>query len=257
MKGDTCALDRDSDSGKRLIALSDRLSPLMGIQSGSEIGPLYDRGVIPLDSVEINGFGGWIRAACEASLDSATLSGQISEAESRARTLANDPVRPLLDATREAIRIVEQTYQITAVDLGGVTTTLQRYAQLDVVNAYFVDQEQVRLLATFSFYPGATTFGGETQPQTIEDRLVISLGYSLANIVENSESSQSGENGSANQSEQMAFTLGLSYRFTPTLSLGGGLAVLEGGDMDGYVSFSFDLGGIPFLKELFARLPSE
>jgi hypothetical protein len=127
----------------------------------------------------------------------------------------------------------------------GATTTLQRFGQLDVVNGYLLGRKEVRLLASFSFYPGQLAYGGEITPHSWRDRLILNVGYSLATTVGDDDD---------DEDERDIVTVGAGYRINELVSVGAG-QWFDGRDNDWYVQLSGDIGAIPFLRGLFARNP--
>lgn len=242
-RGSCIGANLTPDQQQRVIGLLDRVSPLRTVLP-EDYPRHYAAGTLPLDPALLEGFAAAVRAACPSLPDQ-----QLRELTEIAVALTRNEIAPVLEAIRAAARLVEESYRITVVDgFGGATTTLQRFGQMDVVNAYFLGRDEARLLATFNFYPLALRFGGEIRPHDGADRLLASVGYSFATPVA-TDDVDAGDEG-----PPTAFTAGLSYRINELFALGGG-AWFIGGDRDWYVSLSGDLGAVPALRELFARLP--
>ena len=92
--------------------------------------------------------------------------------------------------------------------------------------------------------------GAERSPHGVDDRLVLTIGYSLAEVTKPDDQSQSAD------SIGTVFAAGVGYRINSALTIGAGRMLGRGPD-HWYLSFSGDIGTLPFLKDLFARLPRE
>jgi hypothetical protein len=229
------------DSGRALDRLLQQLAPLRNVATAEALAALYDNKVLPLRVDTPEDVGIWIREACA---DSRRLETLATRQVARVRALTQDPLTPFHQAIAAAKEALRNSYEIAAVDaFGGFTTTLQRFGQLDVVNAYVFDREEVHLVATFGFYPLRRRYGAEREPHSFGDHLVLTVGYSVATPVRGAESSEA---------EGGLFTAGAGLRVNQTLSLGAGKAFIDG-NSHWYVNLSFDLGSIPGLENAFAR----
>jgi hypothetical protein len=239
LSGPPCVATRAGADLTRFRALVARLGPLAAVARGADIAPLYrpGSGLLPLTAEDARDLVRFLDTACRGAMNQAAL----DDLATPILALARDPLGPLLAAVGAAQHLVEQSWTVTAVDaFGGATTTLQRYGQIDIVNAYVADRDEARVLVTFSFYPLKRRYGGERLPHEVGDQLLVSIGYSVATTTSDASS------------EPRAFTLGLTYRFNAALSVGGGVAVIDRRSY-GYASFAFDVGSIPGLAGLFAR----
>jgi hypothetical protein len=245
--GGVCSVEKTPSVASARIELDrlrQRLAALRSVSTGEELIALYDRKVLPLKIDNPDDVATWIRQACARTDPSPQLETLALQQAATVRSLSRDPLTPfnqLIAAAREALR---NSYEIAAVDaFGGFTTTLQRFGQIDIVNAYVFDREEVRLLATFSFYPLRRRYGAEREPQSFGDHLVVTVGYSVATTV---------KKAGATTDDGGMFTAGGGLRVNQTLGFGAGKAFI-GGDSHWYVNMSFDLGSIPGLENAFAR----
>lgn len=230
------ALGSDQTAFRALVG---RLAPLRAASTAADVAPLYARvgGVLPLSPDDVTRLVRWLDAACRGHINQTALDGLAAVVVD----LGRDPLGPLLEALAAARSLVDEMWTITSFDaFGGATTTLQRYGQIDVVNAYLPTRDEARVLVTFSFYPLKRRYGGERLPHDLGDQLVLSVGYSVATTVPDSTS------------DRRALTAGVMLRFNATLAVGGGVALIDRRTY-GYASLSFDIGSIPGLAQLFAR----
>jgi hypothetical protein len=236
--GLTCS--PSTPQGRRVRAVLAMLNGIPALRAGSPVAPLYTQGRLPLPDTLVNPFAADL-GACGEFLDPA---GQAQTLQ----PLTASPVQALFDAAEQAKRVVEESFQLTSTDLyPGVTTTLQRFGQVDVSNAFFGTPDDSRILTTFSFYPGDLRYGGEIQPHEANDRLLVTLGYSVATVTASDD---------AGAPQGRAYTVGVGFRLTPQLSVGGGRWFSEQKKRGWYVNFSGDLGSIPGLQGLFVRSPN-
>jgi hypothetical protein len=231
----------DADRRRRYQAVLAQTAPLTAAQSWTDIAPLFSSGALPVADSLVDAFGA-DAAACTG------LPGLAAAGAQFLPPLKRNRLQPLLQAVADARRVVEQTFQLVSTELfPGATTTLQRYGQVDVSNAFFGESD-ARILTTISFYPGDLRYGGEIQPHSANDRWVVSLGYSLTAAMEaDDEDSSKGK----------AYTAGLGYRLNPRFSIGAGRWFSEEKKDGWYLSFSGDLGMIPGLQQLLVRSPNQ
>lgn len=247
IEGNTCsrpgtqpsATARDSAS---LRELAESLARLARAVERSAIADLYDNGVLPLETRRVDDLGRLLTAAC-GGIDST----QVGRLTQFAAGLVSNPFGPLLAVMVAARQLVEQSFSVTAVDYQGLTTILQRYGQLDVVNAYFFDTKEARLVATFSIYPAALRYGAERDPQIADDRFVVQVGYSLTRTV---------AAASDTTPDATVFVVGVGLRLNSAVGIGFGRAIGRG-IRSWYLSVSGDLGSVPFLQDLFVRKPAQ
>jgi hypothetical protein len=229
----------DVNQSRRYRAVLALSTPLLAVRTGADIAPLFSTGALPLPDSLVDAFGA-DAAACMGNPGLAAGAQYLTP-------LKRNRLQPLLQAVAEARRVVEQTFQLVSTELfPGATTTLQRYGQVDVSNAFFGESD-ARILTTISFYPGDLRYGGEIQPNGVDDRWVVTLGYSLATAMEaDDEASSKGK----------AYTAGIGFRLNPRFSIGTGRWFSEEKKDGWYVSFSGDLGMIPGLQQLLVRSPN-
>lgn len=219
------------------------MADLVSASSVENVVTLYQGHLLPLKRVNPDTMQARFLLACGGTNPSLKVQRIGGIVRAAVEGMAFDPVTPFTQAAEAARRAVRNSYRLTAVDaFGGFTTTLQRFGQLDVVNAYIFELDEARVLATFSLYPFRQRYGAERQPHSWADKIVITVGYSVATTVK----------GNAAAADRGLFTLGLGLRLNPTMSLGGGGA-FSGGNAYWYGSLSLDLGSIPGLEQLFAR----
>lgn len=217
------------------------LQPLGQATSLTQLPDLYDVGVLPLDR--------------DALLETERLlvNGCGQDAEDSAidliLPLAEDPLTMIDRAIARTIAVIERAYGLSAVDIfGGMTTTLQRFGQVDVVNAHLREREEDRLVGLFSFYPFALAYGAERIPDglgDLGDRLTASIGYTLKTLNPGDQDDLDDERG---------FVVQAQYRLNPAVSIGYGVVFLSG-EEDDYWSVALDLGVIPGLEDLLGREP--
>ena len=231
------ALSEDERAG--LITFRTRLRRIVGMTT-QNVASYYARGgPLPFSSADLEGVVAAIQNACAAHPG-------LPELVEDVEVFLADPLVEVIASLEAARLLVEQSFTLTATEIfPGATKTLQRFGQLDAVNAYLMGRDEVRLVASFSFYPGDLSYGGEIMPNSWRDRLVLTAGYSMGTVVSDTTEVEA---------DRTVFTAGAGYRLNEFFSLGAG-RWFDGNDDDWYLNFSGDLGGIPFLRELFARKP--
>lgn len=227
-------------AGRRMRTLLAALDALPELVTGRVVEPLYTGGRLPLPDTLVAKFGD---DAGECGVENA------SEHAIFLRKLTANPLRQLFDSVEQAKQVVEESFVLAANDIfPGATTTLQRYGQIDVSNAFFGSADNSRILTTFSFYPQNIFYGGEIQPHSWDDRLLVTLGYSLATVTESDDD---------DAPQGKAYTIGFGVRLTPQVSAGIGRWFSEGKRSGVYLSFSGDVATIPGLQDLLVRNPNQ